>query len=102
MVDTRIIDSENDKGANLRKKPSTASVLVDRLAEGAVVNVLVAGEEWCQVKAGNKTGYVMTKYLSNGTSPGTATVTDGTITIPRETLMAMYDTLGNLLGFGLG
>ena len=63
-IDTRIVDSENDKGANLRKKPSIASALVDRLTEGTLVNVLVAGEEWCQVKVGRKIGYVMTRFRS--------------------------------------
>ena len=101
-IDTRIVDSENDKGANLRKKPSIASALVDRLTEGTLVNVLVAGEEWCQVKVGRKIGYVMTRFLRNGTDPGTATVDNDTIPVPRETLLLLYGTLGTLLGFGAG
>ena len=102
LIDTRIVDSENDKGANLRKKPSINSALVDRLAEGTLVNVLISGEEWCQVKIGRKTGYVMTQFLRNGTDPGTATVDTDMIPVPRETLLLLHSTLSALLGFGVG
>ncbi len=49
---------------NLRVKPSTGSALVERISIGTAVDVLSESGEWTQVKAGNKTGYMMTVFLA--------------------------------------
>ena len=49
---------------NLRAKPQAGSALVERIAVGTVVEVLSDSGSWTQVKAGGKTGYMMTVFLA--------------------------------------
>jgi len=50
---------------NLRAKASTSSAVLARLAKGTKVTHLAgASKGWVKVKAGSRTGYVSTAYLS--------------------------------------
>lgn len=51
------------KTVNLRKTPSLRGALIDRIPLGTVIEVTQPGEEWCKVKWGKKTGYMMAKFL---------------------------------------
>ena len=48
---------------NLRKTPSLRGALIDRIKLGNVVEITEPGEEWCKIKWGKKTGYMMAKFL---------------------------------------
>ena len=62
---TKYIYSANGGSVNLRKKASTSSELVDRLLVGTKVTVLSEGSSWSHIKAGSKTGYVRSVYLTS-------------------------------------
>ena len=48
---------------NLRKTPSLKGSLIMRVPIGATVDIVEPGEEWCKIKYGTKTGYMMAKFL---------------------------------------
>lgn len=61
---------------NIRERQSTASGLVERVPVGAEIEVIENLGEWCQVKYGKRSGYMMTKYLQfseDGTAPAAGT-----------------------------
>lgn len=63
------IKTADGNPVNLRGDPSTKNAYLYKLASGASVEVLEkaindAGEEWAKVKAGNITGYVMSRFLT--------------------------------------
>jgi hypothetical protein len=47
----------------LRKKASTFSAVIDRMADNTKVEVLEKGKTWTKVKHDGKVGYAATKYL---------------------------------------
>ena len=49
---------------NLRTGPSTAYDVVAEIPKGTMIVVTSYGSEWCAVRWGSLTGYVMTAYLS--------------------------------------
>lgn len=51
------------KTVNLRKTPSLRGALIDRIPLGTIIKITEPGEEWCKVKWGKKTGYMMAKFL---------------------------------------
>ncbi len=51
------------KTVNLRRTPSLKGALIDRVPLGTIVEITQPGEEWCKVKWGKKTGYMMAKFL---------------------------------------
>ena len=51
------------KTVNLRKTPSLRGALLMQVPLGKIVEIIEPGEEWCKVKYGNKTGYMMAKFL---------------------------------------
>lgn len=57
------VDPGKRQEVNLRTKLSTAAALVDRVPVGDTVTVLKYDEDWCRIKWGRKTGYMMTKFL---------------------------------------
>ena len=67
----------NTSSLNLRAKPSTSSAVVARLAKGTkVTQVAAPSKGWVKVKAGTRTGYVATSYLTTkapAAKPGTTT-----------------------------
>ena len=48
---------------NMRRTPSLKGALVMRVPLGTIVNIVSPGEEWCKITYGNKTGYMMAKFL---------------------------------------
>lgn len=61
--ETAVVWSDNGKPVNLRKRPSRAAALVDRVPCGDSVTLLSPDVEWCLVQWKNKTGYMMTEFL---------------------------------------
>ncbi len=55
-------------GLNLRETPSLTAKVLGQYKTGTWVEVLEAGEEFSKVKVAGKTGYMMNKFLSDGTS----------------------------------
>lgn len=54
---------------NVREKPNKNSTKLGQLADGAKVTVLEkTNADWYKIKSGNLTGYVMSKYLTEGVS----------------------------------
>ena len=74
------VRSSNGLGANLRKKPDRFTTLVEKIPEGASVElVATCGPDWSLVVYGNKSGYVMTQYLADpGDDPEDPTETMST------------------------
>lgn len=48
---------------NMRKTPSLRGALITRVPLGTIVEIKEPGEEWCKIKYGTKTGYMMAKFL---------------------------------------
>ena len=48
---------------NMRKTPRLSGALITRIPIGTIVEIVDPGEEWCKIKVGNKTGYMMAKFL---------------------------------------
>jgi N-acetylmuramoyl-L-alanine amidase len=55
--------SVNASALNFRKAASTSSAVIKTLSRGDTVQVLEQGGEWCKVKYGGVTGYMVTRYL---------------------------------------
>ena len=55
--------AEQGSTVNFRKTPSLRGALIDRIKLGNIVEILEPGEEWCKIKWGKKTGYMMAKFL---------------------------------------
>ena len=55
--------SDNGKPVNLRKRPSKAAALIDRVPCGDHVEIIEKGTDWCHVRWKTKVGYMMTEYL---------------------------------------
>ena len=51
------------KTVNLRKTTSLRGTLIVQILLGTIVEIIEPGEEWCKIKYGNKTGYMMAKFL---------------------------------------
>jgi len=47
----------------MRKTPRLSGALIMRIKLGEIIEILEPGEEWCKIKYGNKTGYMMAKFL---------------------------------------
>ena len=48
----------------LRKEPSAAAKVLDTYKKGTKVTVLEMDGEWCKVRVGNRTGYMLAEYLN--------------------------------------
>ena len=58
----------------LRQEPNTSAKVLDTYKKGTEVVLLEAGEAWCHVQIGKRTGYMMTEYLEitlNAPAPST-------------------------------
>jgi len=93
---------------NLRSGPSTAYDVIAEIPRGTRIVVTAYGSEWCAVRWGNLTGYVMTAYLSFDaqtptptptSTPGATYVPDGSpaITLIRTDLLASPSNGSELL-----
>ena len=63
---------------NLRKEPSTAASVLGQYPTGTWMTILEEGDGWTKVEVAGKTGYVMSKYLTEGASNGTLYVKTNT------------------------
>ena len=54
---------------NLRSGPGTGYDVITEIPKGTIIVVTSYGSEWCAVRWGDYTGYVMTKYLSVSDTP---------------------------------
>ena len=61
MVMTGIVTAETGRTVNLRK--TKGGKLIERIPIGTEVEILDYGAEWCRIKAGRYTGWMMTKFL---------------------------------------
>jgi uncharacterized protein YgiM (DUF1202 family) len=65
VADLEMTVSNSSGYANLREKPTTASRILDKLAQGTKVVVIdkTASGKWVHVKVNDKQGYIETKLL---------------------------------------
>ena len=61
MVMTGIVTAETGRTVNLRK--TRGGKLIERIPIGTEVEILDYGAEWCRVKAGRYTGWMMTEFI---------------------------------------
>lgn len=63
---------------NMRTSPSTYANRVRLIPQGAIVDVITYGKEWCYIRYKGSVGYSMTKflYLGSGVNRNTSTATD--------------------------
>lgn len=55
--------AESGGTVNLRFTPRLTGGIIVRVPLGTIVEILQPGEEWCKIKYGKKTGYMMAKFL---------------------------------------
>lgn len=88
-----IVDSDAST-LNLREGPSQAYDVIAEIPKGTLIIVTSYGADWCAVRWGDLTGYVMTEYLSFDvdvptSSPATATPAPAETDVPSGTLAIM-------------
>jgi len=54
---------------NMRSKPNKDAPVVMRVPIGTTIDVYEQGADWCKVKCGDKSGYIMTQFLDFGDTP---------------------------------
>lgn len=62
-LEAAVVTAESGRSVNLRKSPTTASVVIERVPVGTLVYVTSRDSEWSAVQHGPKTGYMMSKHL---------------------------------------
>ena len=65
---TAYVTSANGLNVRLRSGPGTGYSVLASYAPGTECTILEAGTNWCKIRIGTLTGYMMTKYLT-GTQP---------------------------------
>lgn len=86
-IGTAKVTLETSDTLTLRRMESTSSPAITYIPNGAVVDLCVQGDEWCQVNYGEYTGYVVSKYLGeitlfNATVAPTATASPAPTATP--------------------
>lgn len=77
-----VVRTGNSGRLNLRAAPDQNAASLGLYANGTWVNVVAMGTVWAQVTVGDKAGYMMVKFLSDGTTPSNpATPSTGSATI---------------------
>jgi len=64
------VTSKNGLSVRLRTGPSLQYSTIASYAVGTPVTILISGDDWCKVRIGGRTGYMMTEFL---TTTGTGT-----------------------------
>ena len=109
MVQTAKVTATSGSTVKMRSKPSTSDGLYWEVPVGALVQVAEVSGEWAKVRYGDRTGYMMAKFLVidapvQGTEQTTPEInqgdTSGIISIQRAALQAIYDSIGSLLSNG--
>ena len=88
------VTSKNGKSVRMRTGPSTAYSTIASYAVGTPVTILISGDDWCKVRIGGRTGYMMTEFLTT-TSIGSGT------TAPETSGYTAYVTSQNGLGVNM-
>lgn len=55
--------AQSGSTVNMRKTPNLRGSLITRIPLGTIVDIIEPGEEWCKIKYGTRTGYMMAKFL---------------------------------------
>lgn len=109
MVQTATVVADSGSTVKMRSKPSTSDGLYWEVPVGAEVQVAEVSGEWTKVRYGDRTGYMMVKFLvMDAPTQGTEQTmpesnqgdTSGIISIQRAALQAIYESLGSLLSNG--
>ncbi|MBQ8160845.1 MAG: SH3 domain-containing protein [Clostridia bacterium] len=87
------IDSQNAGSVHIRKGPAKGTSSLGTLPSGTQVTVISVKNNWTEVKAGDLTGYVMTKYLSD-TKPAVQEETKSAQTDTKEKDMYVINPTG--------
>ena len=90
------VTSQNGKGVRMRMGAGTIFPTIATYAVGTKVTVLEYGSNWCKIRVGSNTGYMMTQYLT--TTAPTVTVTAVKVSAasakPGETLYSQLTPAG--------
>lgn len=70
---TAYVISHNGYGVRLRTGPGTGYRIIATYAVGTPLTVLQSGKYWSKITIGGNTGYMMSEFISNGSSSGTET-----------------------------
>lgn len=62
--DIRYVYTENGGRLNMRDQPSTIGSIIEQVPSGTRVTILQEDENWSKISSGEKTGYVMSRYLA--------------------------------------
>ena len=92
---TAYVTSYNGLNVRLRSGPGTGYSILASYAPGTQYTVLSAGNNWCRIKIGSLTGYMMTQFLT--TSPVTPVPTP----TPSGSEYQVFVTSSNGLGVNL-
>ena len=88
-----VVYAENGSNVKMRNKPSTSSGLYWEIPVGTVVSVLNKDDEWAQIQANGRSGYMMTKFLRFESAP----VAEETVVVSKAEVQKAYDILGNAI-----
>ena len=98
------ITSKNGLSVRLRTGPSQQYSTIASYAVGTPVTILISGDDWCKVRIGGRTGYMMTEFLTTTSSsaPETdagsytayVTSTNGLGVRMRSGASKLYSTIG--------
>ena len=109
MAQMATVVADSGSTVKMRSKPSTSDGLYWEVPVGTVVQVAEVSGGWAKVRYGDRTGYMMAKFLSidaptqeteQTTPESNQGDTSGIISIQRAALQAIYDSLGSLLSNG--
>ena len=91
MEKQMIVCTEDGGKLNMRSKPGTNGSRIAQIPNGDTVTVVEDLGDWSKVEWGGKTGYVMSRFLTEDEPGGDM------ISVPRDILEAVYDMIGSLL-----
>ena len=109
MVQTATVVADSGSKVKMRSKPSTSDGLYWEVPVGALVQVAEVSGEWAKVRYGDRTGYMMAKFLvMDAPTQGATQTTPGSnqgdaseiISVQRAALQAVYEALGSILQGG--
>lgn len=83
---------------NIRKSPSTASIIVDKLYKNKSITIISKGEKWDKVTTGTVTGYIYADYLITGDAAKkiTNSLSATTFSTENTVVSSIDDTLSSL------
>lgn len=58
-----VVVADSGSTVNLRAKASTAGKIIMRVPLGTTVEIIAPGENWAEIKYGNRTGFMMAEFL---------------------------------------